>query len=109
MYNNNNSQSSNNSTEADMSFPLTIKQGTYDLVSSTTFFIDNVKLVIRKRKAGKNKTVNFLSAFLGKQHCYVSSLFPVSNNDSLYKFDDKINIYTLKINETTVQISTVNN
>ena len=85
------------------SFPFTIQAGNYILTAPNTFFIGEIKYLIRDRKsprAGQPK--QFISAFQGKQHYYVSSLYP--QGDNIYQFDNKQNRYIMKIIDKSIII-----
>ena len=106
MYNQNQIKSSKISVNNHNSLSIKILTGEYERLNNNSFYIGEVKYLIRERKTKQvNKPKYFLSALKDKKHEYISSLYGSSNSIlGKYQFDYVGKKYHMVISENKVKI-----
>ena len=77
--------------------------GQYPITSTNAFYIQNIKFFIRERKKPTpKKPTYFLSALIGADFHYISSLYPES--ELTYKMDYKNHKYIITLSDDNISI-----
>ena len=80
-------------------------QGQYYKTNSTLTSKNNILLIGKRKKPTLKKPESYLLIQRGKKYHYVSSLYPLENSNSTYKFDyaNKSYTYSQQGSEVTIK------